>query len=67
VDDDDVFNSLVDNCELGAKALAESKEESEMKFLVFKDDRHSIKRRSVQEVWVLSKGDRYKIPKVGLQ
>jgi hypothetical protein len=57
VDADDIFNSFVDKCELGAKALSESKEESEMKFSVFKDDRHSIKGRAVQEVWVLPLGD----------
>jgi chromosome segregation ATPase len=66
VQNDLVFNCLVDNCKIDERALTRSKEESERQLLVLDDNgRQSIRGNKIKEVYFLPKGDNWKLTKGG--
>ena len=66
VQDDLVFNCLVDNAKIDERALATSKEESERHLLVTDGSgRRSIRGGQIKEVFFLPRGDNWKLSKGG--
>lgn len=67
VQNDLVFNCLVDNCKIDEKALTRSKDEGEQKLLIRGEHgrKNSIRGNRFKEVFFLPKGDNWKITKGG--
>lgn len=66
IDNDLIFNCLVDNCKIDERALARGKDESERLLLVQNENgQNSIRGGKIKEVYFLPKGDNWKLTKNG--
>ena len=64
IQNDDVFNCLVDHAKIDTKALCRSKKESEDLLLVKdRNNRNAIRGRLISDVYLLPKGDNWKVTK----
>ena len=62
IENDMVYNCLVDNCKIDVKALSASKEDSEQALLIEDNQgRESIRGGQIQQVYLLPKGDFWQV------